>query len=78
MPGCAHPGAGLQLVIAGYTITYAVLLVSGARLGDLVGHRRIFLAGLAAVHARLARLRPGGLDRRNLSRCGWSRAPVRP
>src|SRR5262245_23719316 len=39
-------GAGLQLVIAGYTITYAVLLVSGARLGDLFGHRRIFLSGL--------------------------------
>src|SRR5258707_6021791 len=40
-------GAALQLVIAGYTITYAVLLVSGAHLGDLLGHRRIFLTGLA-------------------------------
>src|ERR1700744_5637156 len=40
-------GAGLQLVIAGYIITYAVLLVTGARLGDIVGHRRMFLAGLA-------------------------------
>jgi MFS family permease len=45
--GLRASGAGLQLVIAGYTITYAVLLVSGARLGDLVGHRRIFLSGLA-------------------------------
>ena len=40
-------GAGLQLVIAGYVITYAVLLVTGARLGDILGHRRLFLSGLA-------------------------------
>ena len=40
-------GAGLQLVIAGYVITYAVLLVTGARLGDIIGHRTMFLAGVA-------------------------------
>jgi len=45
--GLHASGAGLQLVIAGYTIAYAVLLVTGARLGDIIGHRHMFLAGLA-------------------------------
>lgn len=39
-------GAGLQLIVAGYTIAYAVLLVTGARLGDILGHRRMFLSGV--------------------------------
>jgi MFS family permease len=39
-------GAGLQLVISGYTIAYAMLLITGARLGDLAGHRKIFQIGL--------------------------------
>nr|WP_234376858.1 MFS transporter [Streptomyces sp. TP-A0356] len=45
--GLHATGAGLQLVVAGYSITYAVLLITGARLGDLLGHRRVHLAGLA-------------------------------
>jgi MFS family permease len=38
-------GAELQLVAAGYTVSYAMLLITGARLGDLYGRRRMFLAG---------------------------------
>jgi MFS family permease len=40
-------GATLQLIIAGYLISYAVLLITGARVGWLIGFRRAFLAGLA-------------------------------
>jgi EmrB/QacA subfamily drug resistance transporter len=39
-------GAGLQLVVAGYTIVYAMLLITGARLGDRLGHRQVFLGGM--------------------------------
>jgi len=39
-------GAALQLVVAGYTVSYAMLLITGARLGELYGRRRLFLAGV--------------------------------
>ncbi|MBX6766267.1 MAG: MFS transporter, partial [Actinomadura rubrobrunea] len=44
-------GAGLQLVAAGYIIAYAVMLITGARLGDLAGHRRMFLLGVTVFAA---------------------------
>ncbi len=40
-------GAELQLIVAGYVIAYAVLLITGARLGMRFGFRTIFLWGLA-------------------------------
>src|ERR1700753_2045985 len=40
-------GAELQLVVAGYTVSYAMLLITGARLGDLRGRRTLFLTGVA-------------------------------
>lgn len=44
--GLHASGAVLQLVTGGYILAMAVLVVTGARLGDLLGHRRIFLTGL--------------------------------
>jgi MFS family permease len=37
----------LQLVVATYTLAFGALVVTGARLGDVLGQRRAFLIGLA-------------------------------
>jgi MFS family permease len=44
-------GSALQLVIAGYGIAYAVLLITGARLGERHGFSRLFLADLSLFTA---------------------------
>jgi MFS family permease len=40
--------AELQLVISGYASAYAVFLITGGRLGDLFGRRKIFLYGISS------------------------------
>jgi len=45
--GLSASGAELQLIVSGYVLAYAMLLITGARLGDLRGYRRTFLTGLA-------------------------------
>ena len=35
-------------MVGGYTIAYAMLLITGARLGDLYGRRRMYLLGVVA------------------------------
>ncbi|MFD0470016.1 MFS transporter [Nonomuraea thailandensis] len=39
-------GAAIQLIVSGYLLTTGVLLVTCARIGDVIGHRRAFLLGL--------------------------------
>jgi EmrB/QacA subfamily drug resistance transporter len=39
--------SSLQWLPAGYTLAFAVLLITGARLGDMFGRRRLFLIGSA-------------------------------
>ena len=36
----------IQLVVAGYALAYAVLLITGGRRGDISGRKRIFILGL--------------------------------
>ncbi|USQ95381.1 MFS transporter [Caulobacter sp. RL271] len=56
--------AMMQLIISGYATAYAVMLVTGGRLGDLYGRRNIFLIGMAGFAASSAL-------------CGWaSTAPA--
>jgi MFS family permease len=54
-------GASLQMVVGGYTVAYAMLLITGARLGDLYGRRRMYLTGAAVFTATslLCGLAPG-------------------
>jgi len=43
--------AEVQLIIASYGLTYAVFLISGGRLGDIYGRRRMFIWGVASFTA---------------------------
>lgn len=45
--GLGADPAEVQLIISGYAAVYAVFLITGGRLGDLYGRKRVFLAGLA-------------------------------
>src|SRR5258707_13172302 len=37
--------AALQLIVGGYAFMYASGMVTGGRLGDLLGYRRLFMVG---------------------------------
>ena len=39
-------GGELQWVVSGYLLSYAMLLMTAARLGAMYGYRRLFLVGL--------------------------------
>ena len=41
----------LEWVISGYSLTLASLLIIGGRLGDVFGHRRLFVVGLSLFGA---------------------------
>jgi MFS family permease len=49
--GLGASGAALELVVGGYMIAFAMLLITGARLGQTHGYRRIFVVGVATFTA---------------------------
>jgi len=53
--------ADIQLMIAGYGLTYAVFLITGGRLGDIYGRKRMFMVGVAGftIASTLCGLAPG-------------------
>jgi EmrB/QacA subfamily drug resistance transporter len=54
------PATALQWIATGYTLAFALTLISGGRLGDRFGHRAVFVAGTAGfgVSSLLAGLAP--------------------
>src|SRR5579859_767628 len=38
--------SGLQWVVSGYSLVFGALLITGGKFGDLLGRRRVFVAGL--------------------------------
>ncbi|TDC24722.1 MFS transporter [Streptomyces sp. 8K308] len=57
--------AQLQWMLSAYTLALGAGLISGARLGDIAGHRRVFVVGVlgftAASALRALALNPGML-----------------
>lgn len=46
--------AALEWMLSGYTLALTAGLISGARLGDLLGHKRVFIVGVAGFAAASA------------------------
>ena len=59
--GLGASGTAAQFVIGGYLVAYAVLLITGARLGQTHGYKRLFLIGVAVfgVTSLASGLAPG-------------------
>lgn len=51
--------SGMQWVVSSYTIAFAALILTAGAMGDRVGAKRMFMAGFAHLHGRVAHLRAG-------------------
>src|SRR5436309_2120288 len=61
--------AALEWTVNAYTLSFAVLLVTGGRLGDLFGRRRMFLFGVVGLAALVLALVEG-------NSWGWGSASI--
>lgn len=67
--GLEFSATGLSWVQNAYTLAFGGLLLLGARAGDILGRRRMFIAGLALIESR-PRSRP--VRQCSRSRLSWS------
>lgn len=52
LAGQLHAGsASLELIVGGYAFAYASGMITGGRLGDLLGYRRLFVLGMLGFAA---------------------------
>ena len=60
--GLQATGGQLQLIVSCYASAYAVFLITGGRLGDLYGRKRMFIAGMAGfiIASAICGLAPNG------------------
>ena len=67
----------LEWTVNAYNLSFAVLLMTGAALGDRFGRRNLYALGAGVVHRRVSRLRAGAERRRADRRARRCRAPAR-
>ncbi len=67
----------IQWITAGYALAFAAGLITGGRLGDIHGRKRMFLVGIGGFTARLRAVRARGRTRRCWSPPASSRAAWR-
>jgi MFS family permease len=60
--GLRTTGGQLQLIVSCYASAYAVFLITGGRLGDLYGRKRMFITGMAGfiIASAICGLAPNG------------------
>ena len=46
--------SAIQWIIAGYALAFALFLITGGRLGDIFGYKKLFLAGIVGFTAASA------------------------